>query len=62
MEQLYKAGDAVTLVNSYGAVFTGKTIVSRDTDKLWEGREPRYFITPTDTPWFSFPQSELRPA
>ncbi|MDM0036847.1 hypothetical protein QTI33_32255 [Variovorax sp. J22P271] len=56
----FAVGDAVTFTNPQGLVFPGKTIVSIDAS-AWarESGAPRYFITPTDTPWYSFPESEL---
>jgi hypothetical protein len=48
-------GDAVTLVNDNGVVFPGKKIAGFDATS----QDPRYFIEPTDTPWFSFPESQL---
>ncbi|MES0207910.1 hypothetical protein NKJ93_02270 [Mesorhizobium sp. M0028] len=55
----FKTGDKVTFTNEYGVVFTGKTITKLDTE--WKGidQTPRYFYTPSDSPWFSVSQDRL---
>lgn len=55
----FKPGDKVTFTNDQGCVFPGKTIVAYGTDDFAKEYGPRYFITPTDTPWFSFHEKEL---
>lgn len=54
----YVPGDKVAFTNDYGVTFHDKTIVKRDETSI----EPRYFITPTDTPWFSFAEKNLSKA
>ena len=57
-EPLFRIGDAVTLTNEYGAVFAGKTVVGVEVWS-WRPDEYRYFLSPTDTPWFSTPERLL---
>jgi hypothetical protein len=52
----FQPGDRVDFTNDNGALFPGKRVVKIDTA---EGREPRYFIEPTDTPWFSVAERNL---
>lgn len=54
----FKTGDKVTMKNDNGVIFHGKEIVKVDSSST----EPRYFITPTDTPWFSFHERNLEAA
>jgi hypothetical protein len=55
--QKYKAGDVVTFINDYGVVFTGFKIIGIE---KWEGcDEFRYFVEPSDTPWYSHKESLL---
>ena len=59
----FKIGDAVTFTNDYGVVFKGKRIVGFE--KWADGTRPdeqRYFYAPSDSPWFSVPESALRAA
>lgn len=56
----YSAGDAVTFTNDYGVVFHRKVVVGLD-GSGWSLPEPRYFIEPTDSPWFSVKESNLQP-
>lgn len=52
----FAVGDKVTLTNDAGIKFPGKII----TELVWnEVRGATYHITPTDTPWFDFNESEL---
>lgn len=49
----YQIGDKVRLINGYGVLIDGiKTITGIDNNG-------RYFITPTDTLWCTFKESEL---
>lgn len=58
----FAPGDRVTMTNDYGVEFPGKRIVSLDDSLHWSNPEPRYFIEPTDTPWFSVAEGNLSPA
>ena len=56
---MFNIGQKVTFTNSNGCIYEGKTIVRQASkDETW-GDEPRYFIAPTDTPWFPVAESEL---
>lgn len=55
----FKAGDRVTFTNDQGCVFPCKTILGVD-PQPFDGKI-RYFITPTDSPWFSFAEHNLTP-
>lgn len=60
----FRPGDRVTMTNDSGVVFPGKAILSIDESEWAKERaerdgQARYYITPTDTPWFSFPESWL---
>lgn len=57
-EPKFAIGDAVTFTNDQGVVYPGKKITGIEL----QGDEPRYFITPTDTPWFAFRERNLQPA
>jgi len=49
----------VSLRNDQGCVFPGKTILSVT---QWEGYSDfRYFITPTDCPWYPPREDQLTP-
>lgn len=52
----YTVGDTVNYKNSNGVKFGKKTITGIHTEPE---KEVRYFITPTDTPWFPIPESQL---
>ncbi|MDJ1632287.1 hypothetical protein [Rhizobium rhizogenes] len=54
-EAKFKIGDKVNFTNDYGVRFEGKTIIGSED---W-GNGPRYFLEPTDTPWFSFNEANL---
>ena len=60
-EPKFQIGDAVTFTNDYGVVFPGKTVIGVEVWS-WQADEYRYFISPTDTPWFSAPERCLAPA
>jgi hypothetical protein len=49
----FQPGDYVTFTNDNGVVFEGKRIVRRDNHWTGIDQTPRYFIEPTDAPWFS---------
>ena len=51
----------VIYTNEYSVCFGEKTITRMANERETFGNEPRYFITPTDTPWFPFAESELTP-
>ena len=57
---MFKIGDKVTFTNEYGAVFSGKTIIGFDAEKYGDSTEKRYFVEPTDCPWFSKKESLLK--
>lgn len=44
----FKIGQRVTFTNDYGAMFPGKTIVFIEIIDF----RPRYYVTPTDCPWY----------
>lgn len=47
----FKIGDRVTFKNDYGSTWPNVTITGIE---YWEGySDPRYYYTPTDTPWFA---------
>ena len=46
-EPKFKVGDVVTFRNDYGVVFLDKIVTGIE---YWEC-EPRYYISPTDSPW-----------
>jgi len=50
----YKVGDQVHYTNSNGVYWGIKTIIGLD-----ERNGPTYFISPTDTPWFSIAEKQL---
>ncbi len=54
----FKTGDKVTLVNDYGCVFIGKTIIGIDPTRIGIC----YYLEPIETPWFAFPERNLRPS
>ena len=60
-KELVKIGDKVTLINDYGVEFPGKTIIGKE---IWthgvNPKEVRYFIEPTDCPWYSSPGKNFR--
>ncbi len=56
----YKAGDEVTFINDYGVVFTNRKIIGVE---KWEGcDEFRYFVEPSDSPWYSHKETSLHGA
>lgn len=58
--KFYYPGTKVTFINDYGVSFPGKIIVGIDNSVTWkEHRQIRYFIAPTDTPWFSVNEKNL---
>jgi len=61
MEQL-QIGDIVEVTNGYGVILRGyRTITGIDNRDGWHDKKvKRYFISPTDTPWYSFPETRLR--
>jgi hypothetical protein len=52
----YKIGEEVFYTNGYGIPFGNKTIIGRE---LWDGKDPRYYIFPTDTEWYPVGESQL---
>jgi hypothetical protein len=60
MAEKFKIGDAVTFINDYGVAFYGKTVIGIE---YWHWSQhpdkPRYFYTPTDSPWFSVAEANL---
>jgi hypothetical protein len=56
MKYKFKNGDRVLYTNSNGVCFGEKTII-----KLSQrSNKPTYYITPTDTPWFSVREDQLQ--
>lgn len=59
MTAKYKPGDVVIYFNGNGIRIGERTIAG--IDELFAGDdEQRYFITPTDTPWYSIRESQLK--
>lgn len=56
IEAKFKIGDKVIYKNSNGVVFGERVIIGLEQTK----DEPKYFIEPTDTPWFAIRESQLR--
>ena len=56
-----KTGDIVKVTNGFKVVLPGlRTIIEKDTCDNQAGKSIKwYFIEPTDTPWFSFPENRL---
>lgn len=61
----FSVGDRVTYTNEFGVVFRGRTVteVVRIPDDpeaygTWAG-QTRYYISPTDAPWFPVREREL---
>ena len=59
MQTKLAIGDKVTMKNANGLLFPGKTIVRIDNSDFAKQFGPRYFISPIDTPWFSFKEENL---
>lgn len=60
-EPKFQAGDPVIYTNPQGVCWGEKIVVGHE---VWEGEhyvDHRYFITPTDTPWYPVSQSCLEP-
>lgn len=57
----FQIGDAVIFTNDYGVTYPGKTIAGIEdrTEKDFL-RGMRYFIEPTDAPWFPVLESNLK--
>lgn len=56
MKHKFAAGDKVIMINDNGVKIRGeKSILAIDTSATG----PRYLIAPSDTPWFSVPESQL---
>lgn len=51
-EAQFKIGDEVTFTNDNGVVFKDKTVVGIERG-FEPNSEPRYYIEPTDAPWYS---------
>lgn len=56
MASKFKLGDLVTFINDYGVKWPEKTVVGIEERP---GEEPRYFLQPTDCPWFPTRESNL---
>ncbi len=55
MAHKFEVGQKVIFINDNGVNWGEKTITKLDTRS---GR-PTYFIEPTDTPWYSVPETNL---
>lgn len=55
-ERKFKIGDYVEYTNSNGVVLGKRKIIGYET----RTGENTYFIEPTDTPWFSIRESQLK--
>jgi hypothetical protein len=58
----FKVGDVVEYTNEYGVHIGQRKISAIDDSTGWSDDEPRYFLTPTDTPWYSVRERSLHPA
>ena len=58
----FNVGDKVTFTNDAGLSFPGKTINKLDTSDFGKEWGPRYFYTPSDSPWFSVNEKQLTKA
>ena len=56
-EHQFKVGDKVIFTNIFGVCWGVKTITALD-----ERNGPTYFYEPSDTPWFSVSERNLKPA
>ena len=50
IETKFKIGEIVNYTNGNGVHWGPRKIIGRET---WYGNDVRYYIEPTDTPWFS---------
>jgi len=53
----FKVGDKVNYTNDYGIEIGERTVVGITS---WYGNDFRYFIEPTDSPWFPVNERSLR--
>lgn len=53
----FAPGDTVVYTNDYGVCWGLRTVKSLD---VWEDGLPRYYIEPTDSPWCSVAEKNLR--
>lgn len=64
MNPKFKPGDQVAFINGDGCKFTGKTIVKSLKASEFFGVSKykgfRYYIEPTDSPWFAVAENELK--
>lgn len=59
----YVVGDPVTLVNDQGVSFPGRIVVGVEVPGADDPRPyPRYYLHPSDTPWYAFAERNLYPA
>lgn len=58
MDYKYAIGDKVVLVNDFGVVWGVKKIIGLDE----RTNQPTYYYEGSDTPWYSVPEENLRPA
>lgn len=49
----FAPGDQVVFTNDYGVSFAGRRVVAIDDSQFAKEYGPRYFVEPTDSPWFS---------
>lgn len=57
MQHKYKIGDRLNYTNPQGVCWGERTVTELDE----RSGQPCYYITPTDTPWFSVGESCLEP-
>ena len=55
----FNVGDKVTFTNDAGISYPDKTITKLDTSDFGIEWGPRYFYTPSDSPWFSVNENQL---
>ena len=55
-QQKFQIGEKVNYTNSNGVFWGERTIIGVES---WYGDDCRYFIDPTDTPWFSVDERNL---
>ena len=57
MTTKFNVGDKVKVINGYGFTLKGLRTITKI--EVVDGK-PRYYIYPTDTPWYSHPEDRIR--
>ncbi len=58
----FKVRDVVEYINEHEVHIGRRRIAAIDDSKEWSDNEPRYFLAPTDTPWYSVRERYLHAA